>query len=201
MNAFFKASEINSGDCPLRELVKTIDMERVDVQKLDAPIVKELADQKEYMSGNGLEPVPRAEDSVVTLPDKKLERVSENQDSESVKEGGGSYKDVKSFVNDNGHENKEVHHMPSDYSSPLERAEGPCIEMDKEDHRKTASCGRSVEAQEYREKQRELIDQGDFRGALQMDIDDIHEKFGNKYDAPIQEMLKYVDKLEQEGKI
>ena len=77
----------------------------------------------------------------------------------------------------------------------------PCIEMKKEDHRKTASCGNSIEAREYRAKQKELIDKGDFRGAIQMDIDDIRGKFGDKYDAQIKEMLEYVDKLEQGGKI
>lgn len=120
---------------------------------------------------------------------------------EGVKVGGGSYKDVRKFVEDTGHKNKEVHHMPSDWSSPLERNDGPCIEIDREDHRRTASCGKSIEAQEYREKQQELIAQGKFREALQMDIDDIHEKFGDKYDDQIQEMLEYVNKLEQEGKI
>lgn len=34
-----------------------------------------------------------------------------------------------------------------------------------------------------------------------MDIDDIHEKFDDKYDDAINEMLEYVDKLEAEGKI
>ena len=34
-----------------------------------------------------------------------------------------------------------------------------------------------------------------------MDIDDIRSKFDNKYDGSIAEMLTYVDKLEQEGKI
>ena len=75
------------------------------------------------------------------------------------------------------------------------------LAMKKEDHRKTASCGNSIEAREYRAKQKELIDKGDFRGAIQMDIDDIRGKFGDKYDAQIKEMLEYVDKLEQGGKI
>lgn len=118
-----------------------------------------------------------------------------------VRNGGGSYKEVRNYVKETGHENKEVHHMPADDVSPLDRMDGPCIEMTREDHRKTASCGNSMEAREYRAKQKELIDNGDFRGALQMDIDDIKEKFGNKYDAQIQEMLGYVDQLEQGGKI
>lgn len=111
---------------------------------------------------------------------------------------GGSYKEVKE--NSEG-ETHEVHHMPADSASPLERGDGPAIKMEKEDHRQTASCGNSREAREYRERQQELIEQGKFREALQMDIDDIHDKFGDKYDDAIAEMLEYVDKLEQEGKI
>ena len=34
-----------------------------------------------------------------------------------------------------------------------------------------------------------------------MDIKDIQQNFGDKYDAHIEQMLKYVDKLEKEGKI
>lgn len=111
---------------------------------------------------------------------------------------GGSYKEVKDTSEGDTH---EVHHMPADSASPLERNDGPAIKMEKEDHRQTASCGSSRDAREYRAQQQELIGQGKFRDALQMDIDDIHEKFGDKYDDAIAEMLEYVDKLEQEGKI
>ena len=38
-------------------------------------------------------------------------------------------------------------------------------------------------------EQRELINAGDFMGAQQMDIDDIHSKFGNKYNKAINEGL------------
>jgi hypothetical protein len=34
-----------------------------------------------------------------------------------------------------------------------------------------------------------------------MDIDDIHEKFGDKYDDAIAEMREYVDKLKEEGRV
>lgn len=34
----------------------------------------------------------------------------------------------------------EVHHMPADSTSNLERGDGPAIKMEKEDHRQTASC-------------------------------------------------------------
>ena len=119
-------------------------------------------------------------------------------DTQETQKKGGSYSDVR--VEGEG-DKYEVHHMPADSASPLERDDGPAIKMEKEDHRQTASCGMSREAREYREQQRELIEQGKFREALQMDIDDIHEKFGDKYDDAIAELLEYVDQLEQEGKI
>ena len=111
---------------------------------------------------------------------------------------GGSYKDVR--IEGEG-DKFEVHHMPSDSSSDIERNDGPAIKMEKEDHRQTASCGMSTDAREYRERQKQLISEGKFREALQMDIDDIHDKFGDKYDDAIAEMLEYVDQLEMEGKI
>lgn len=124
---------------------------------------------------------------------------SETTDNSELEEKkGGSYRDVKKTSDGETH---EVHHMPADSASNLERDDGPAIKMEKEDHRQTASCGSSREAREYREIQKELIEQGKFREALQMDIDDIHEKFGDKYDDAIAEMLEYVDQLEKEGKI
>lgn len=118
--------------------------------------------------------------------------------AEIVEKKGGSYAEVKETSDGRTH---EVHHMPADSVSPLERNDGPAIKMEKEDHRQTASCGSSREAREYCAEQKELIEQGKFREAIQMDIDDIRSKFGSKYDGAITEMLAYVDKLEQEGKI
>lgn len=122
----------------------------------------------------------------------------DNNNFEITEKKGGSYADV--FKEGEG-DKYEVHHMPADSASNLERNDGPAIKMEKADHRETASCGSSKEAREYRAAQKELIEQGKFREALQMDIDDIHEKFGDKYDDAIAEMLDYVDKLELEGKI
>ena len=127
----------------------------------------------------------------------KEEFGKENKEVESEKTGG-SYKEV--YKPGEG-DTKEVHHTPADSESPLERDDGPAIKMDKADHRMTASCGNSLEAREYRAKQKELIDSGKFREAVQMDIDDIRGKFGDKYDKAIGEMLNYVDKLEKEGMI
>jgi len=112
---------------------------------------------------------------------------------------GGSYGDLK----DDGYgwPDHEVHHMPADSASELPREDGPAIVMDYADHRQTASCGISKEASEYRQKQADLIADGKFMEALQMDIDDIHEKFGDKYDKAIAEMLEYAKKLKEEGRV
>lgn len=110
------------------------------------------------------------------------ERVEEKQ--------GGSYKEV--FKPGRG-EHTEVHHMPADEVNGLERNEGPAIAMDRVDHRRTGSCGMSKEAQEYRARQAEFISEGKFKEAMKMDIDDIHSKFGDKYDGAIQEMLDYAE--------
>ncbi|MBW8892862.1 MAG: PAAR domain-containing protein [Burkholderiales bacterium] len=98
---------------------------------------------------------------------------------------GGAYKDVKGIP---GH---EAHHMPANSVSPLSTGEGPSIAMPVEDHRMTASWGNSREARAYRKTQAELLEKGDFRGAQQMDIDDISGKFGNKYDGAIEQMIDY----------
>ncbi len=121
-----------------------------------------------------------------------------NDDKEDKGKKGGSYSEV--FKEGEG-DKSEVHHMPADSTTDLNRDDGPAIKMDKADHRQTASCGSSNEAREYRAKQKELVEQGKFREALQMDIDDIRDKFGDKYDDAIAEMLEYVDKLETEGRV
>jgi hypothetical protein len=112
---------------------------------------------------------------------------------------GGSYGDLKE--EGYGWPEHEVHHMPADSASELPREDGPAIVMDYADHRQTASCGLSKEAAEYRQTQRDLIAEGKFMEAQQMDIDDIHEKFGDKYDNAIAEALEYAKKLKEEGRV
>ena len=73
--------------------------------------------------------------------------------------------------------------------------------MSPEDHKKTASWGRSKSAQQYRAQQERLINNGDFMKAQQMDIDDVKSKFGNKYDKAIKEMRDYTLKLKANGDI
>ena len=140
------------------------------------------------IDGNIQEPEKNTENNIEEVDKKQIDDVSE------IKEGG-AYKDLPSL------EGKERHHMPADATTELLTKDGPCIIMDIADHRETASCGYSKDARKYRAEQKELNEAGKFEEALQMDIDDIKEKFGDKYDSQISEMKEYVSQLKEEGKI
>lgn len=109
---------------------------------------------------------------------------------------GGSYQDCKKFSDG---KTQDVHHVPAKDVSPLTENVGPCIVMEREDHKQTASYGVSREAREYRAEQKKLIDSGNFRGAFEMDKQDIQSKFGNKYDKALTQAEAYINKLEQGG--
>jgi filamentous hemagglutinin len=64
--------------------------------------------------------------------------------------------------------------------------------METADHRAMTSTGSSAEAKAFRAEQAELIKEGKIMEAVQMDIDEIHEKYGSKYDEGIAEMLAYL---------
>jgi len=66
--------------------------------------------------------------------------------------------------------------------------------MKIDDHRMTASWGSSREARSYRQEQSKLIEQGNFKAAQQMDIQDVQAKFGEKYNDGIVQMLEYTKK-------
>lgn len=112
---------------------------------------------------------------------------------------GGNYSKLRKISK--GKKNFEVHHMPADSISPLSKGQGPCIIMEKKEHRKTKSFGFSREAQKYRKKQASLIQKGKFLKAEEMDIRTIIKSTGNKYIDAIFDKLKYDDKLIMEGKI
>lgn len=107
---------------------------------------------------------------------------------EPVIQLGGAHRDAQ------GISGYEAHHMPADAASPLPKGDGPAIAMLPEDHRLTASWGSKASAKLYRQRQADLIAQGRFRDAVQMDIDDIRENFGNKYDEAIRQMLDYINR-------
>lgn len=83
------------------------------------------------------------------------------------------------------------HHLVAGSISPLSKGEGPAIAMLREDHFKTASFGGKGVANTFRAKQAKLIANGNFKGALQMGIDDIRGKFGNRYNGAIEQALTY----------
>lgn len=127
-------------------------------------------------------------------PDARIEKSSNDGETQSdvteERKTGGTYGELKKewsgeLETPPPH---EVHHMPANDVNGLKENDGPAIVMEKSDHRQTASCGNSREAREYRQKQKELIDEGKFEEAMQMDIDDIHDKFGDKYDGAIAQM-------------
>lgn len=94
----------------------------------------------------------------------------------------------------------EVHHIPPKSVNGLKEADGPAIRMDIEDHRQTASFGPSNEARDYRAQQDQLVKEGRFEEALNNDIKDLKEKFGDKYDEVIAQAKEYYAKIHAEGK-
>jgi hypothetical protein len=102
---------------------------------------------------------------------------------------GGAYGNLK------GQPGFEAHHMPAASINSLPTKIGPAIQMTPSDHSQTASWGASAQARAFREKQLTLIKQGRFKAAQQMDIDDIRNKFGDKYDAQIIQMQRYTETL------
>jgi hypothetical protein len=109
-------------------------------------------------------------------------------ENDPIIQRGGAHGDVK------GVPGYESHHMPADSVSHLPTNQGPSIAMKTDDHRMTGSWGSSREARAYRNRQAELLEQGEFKEAQKMDVDDVRAKFGDKYNDAIDQMLKYTDK-------
>jgi len=87
--------------------------------------------------------------------------------------------------------NQEAHHMPANAASSISEHKGPAIQMDKGDHRQSASC--DTNDPKYVTAQQKLASQGKagVMAAMAMDIADIRSKFGNKYDSAIAQMMMY----------
>ncbi len=102
---------------------------------------------------------------------------------------GGKYKSMDAWGG-------ERNHIPPESISNLPLKRGPAIWMEKADHVKCKSTGYSKEAIEHRAEQAKLIQQGKVREAVQMDIDDIKIKTGDKYEKGIKEILEYLDTID-----
>ncbi len=115
---------------------------------------------------------------------------------------GGGYRQVRKAASNGGPNGTslggEVNHMPAwdswvqSGNTTFSRDSAPSIWMETADHRAMTSTGSSAEAKAYRAEQAELIKEGKIMEAVQMDIDEIHEKYGSKYDEGIAQMLAYL---------
>ena len=112
----------------------------------------------------------------------------------SVGNAGGAYGTLET----NG---GQRHHMPANSVNALPTSQGPAIRMEVIDHMQTASYGSGSEAAAYRALQSQLVNDGDFIGAMQMDINNVQSLFGTKYNDGINDMVNYTQQLYMEGKI
>lgn len=92
--------------------------------------------------------------------------------------------------------------MPADAISLLAKKDGPAIQMDPKDHKGTSSNGQRAGSAEYRDTIQEMIDSGDWRKAMAIEIKDarrVAKEAGEpqKYNEAINEMLVYFNCLEK----
>jgi hypothetical protein len=117
---------------------------------------------------------------------------------------GGSYQKVKNGY-PKGNHNYHTHHLyaKSSYKGVLglNENQGPSIRMTDEDHKQTASYDSREGAKKHRNDQRDLLKQGKYREAWDLDVKDIRDKFPNKYDQHINQAEKHLLKLHEQGKI
>lgn len=84
------------------------------------------------------------------------------------------------------------HHVIADESlqeAGMNPDEGPAVQMEREDHWKTASWGPWARAEAFRAEQTKLLLAGRSAEALAMGILDLQVKFGAKYHQAIEEAI------------
>ena len=101
---------------------------------------------------------------------------------------GGKYGDLKAY-------DGQRHHMPSDSVDGLSKRKGAAVRMITSEHKKTASYGSSKKAKEFRKEEKKYIEQGEFLKAQQLGVKDVQSNFGKKYNAAINDMIKYTKSL------
>jgi hypothetical protein len=85
----------------------------------------------------------------------------------------------------------ERHHMPADSTTSISRQNGPAIQMEVTDHKRTSSWGNSISAKAYRENLKSLVDGRQMRRAMSMEVRDVRRVGGRKYNRAILEMPDY----------
>jgi hypothetical protein len=106
---------------------------------------------------------------------------------------GGPYKQIKKKTSDGL---SEAHHMPAwdSYEDVivLSHGDGPSIWMHEQDHNLTTSRGNGPDAIAYRQKQSDLIAQGKFMEAFEMDVQDLVKNgLYEKYERAILQARRY----------
>lgn len=89
--------------------------------------------------------------------------------------------------------------MPANSASPLRTEDGVAIIMDTPDHKQTASFDNKPGSKAYRKKQADLIRNGKFQEAFDMDVSDIKKKFPGKYDNSIEQAQTHLSNLIKKG--
>ena len=121
---------------------------------------------------------------------------------------GGQYKDLGDPATGRNVTGTEINHMPASQANTeafgIPEGQGLAIQMDEADHVLTESWGSSYAGKLHRAHQMFLLRNGNLTEALQMDIDNIRQLFGTKYDAAITEMTAkipdYIDAIIRAGK-
>jgi hypothetical protein len=106
---------------------------------------------------------------------------------------GGSYKNVRAS-NTGG----QVHHLiAAKVEIPgLSKSDYPSVYLNSfEEHQLTKSWGPSGIAKRYRNEQQTLINQGEIRRALAIDIKDVRNNFGTKYNEALLQSIDYAESL------
>jgi hypothetical protein len=112
--------------------------------------------------------------------------------NEAAEFRGGSHRDMTKPKGDG----LDSHHMPADSVNGIPKTDGPAIQMDKADHKKTSSYGGGDEADTYRREIKNMIDGGDMRKAMATEIYDVRrvaKEVGNprKYNGAMRQMMEY----------
>ena len=85
---------------------------------------------------------------------------------------------------------EQRHHIPSQ-AAGNKGGKGGAITMETDDHKKTASYDSLDGSDDYRNSQKKLVDEGKFEEAFEMDVKDIQEKFGDKYNDAIDQLREW----------
>jgi hypothetical protein len=113
-----------------------------------------------------------------TLPGSKLLKQADNAVDVFR---GGRYADLATG------QTIHRHHLPADKATSVSRSNGPAIQMEIADHKATKSYG----SKQHVAHLKTMIDGGQMRKAMYLEIKDVRRIGGRKYNRALLEMLDY----------